>query len=182
MDQAFVPDPPLEIPAPLARTVAGFSPSGGAWEYEQSHAYCRHLAQSHYENFHVGSWLFPREIREHAYNFYAYCRWSDDLADEAESRDASRDLLTWWRGLLKEAFRGHATHPVFVALARTIGEFNLPPEPFNSLLDAFEMDQEKLRYQTFDELLEYCSCSANPVGHVVLSLLGYQDSEHLILS
>ncbi len=145
-------------------------------------AYTRHLAQSHYENFHVGTWLFPAEVREHAYAIYAYCRWADDLADETGDPALSLELLKWWRELLHQTFEGRCGHPVFVALADTITQFKLSREPFDRLLDAFEQDQRVFRYETFEQLVEYCHGSADPVGHLVLALLGYHDEERRALS
>ncbi|MBS0210335.1 MAG: squalene synthase HpnC [Planctomycetes bacterium] len=136
----------------------------------EAQGYCRRLAQSHYENFSVASWLLPRALRQHFYNVYAYCRWADDLADEVGSTDESLALLDWWEEQLAACYRGEAWHPVFVALAETIAEFAIPVEPFATLLVAFRQDQRQPRYDTFDELLGYCRNSANPVGHLVLYL------------
>ena len=49
---------------------------------EQAKAWCAELTKTHYENFHVASLLLPRALRSHFHAVYAYCRWSDDLADE----------------------------------------------------------------------------------------------------
>ncbi|MDA1018535.1 MAG: squalene synthase HpnC, partial [Planctomycetota bacterium] len=133
-------------------------------------AYCRTLATSHYENFPLASWLLPKRLHQHFFNIYAYCRWSDDLADEVLDADESLRLLDWWRSQLVACFRGDATHPVFVALLPTIQEFDIPPDPFHHLLNAFEQDQRIREYQTFDELRDYCRGSADPVGRLVLHL------------
>jgi squalene synthase HpnC len=145
-------------------------------------AYCRALARSHYENFLLASAMLPRELREPMYHVYAYCRWADDLADE--EGDARRALagLRWWREELQRCYAGEPQHPVFVALAETIRDFDLPMEPFADLLTAFEQDQTVTRYQTYEELLGYCRYSANPVGRLVLLLFGYRDEERLRLS
>ena len=135
-----------------------------------SQQYCRFLAERHYENFTVASRLLPGRLRQHVCNFYAYCRWADDLADETGDPQRSLDLLDWWEGQLRECYQGHATHPVFIALSETIHRFNMPVEPFSDLLVAFRQDQRVTRYETFDELLEYCRYSANPVGRMVLYL------------
>jgi squalene synthase HpnC len=132
--------------------------------------YCCWLARTHYENFTVASWLLPKHLRQHFYNVYAYCRWSDDLADEVGDAARSLDLLDWWQTQLDDCYRGRAVHPVFVALLETIEQFEIPPDPFRNLLIAFRQDQHKTRYDTFDELLGYCRNSANPVGHLVLYL------------
>jgi squalene synthase HpnC len=136
----------------------------------ESFAYCRSLAQSHYENFVVASRLLPHRLRQHFANVYAFCRWADDLADETGDAGQSLALLDWWQNELGECYAGQAAHPVFIALDHTIREFDIPPEPFNALLSAFRQDQHIHRYQTFDDLLDYCRRSANPVGRLVLYL------------
>ncbi len=142
----------------------------GAPSLGQAQAYCRQLARRHYENFTVASWLLPTELRPHFCNIYAYCRWSDDLADETAGGEASLELLDWWQSQLDDCYRGVAVHPVFVALAPTIREFDIPIDPFRDLLTAFRQDQYRKRYETFNDLLGYCHNSANPVGRLVLYL------------
>ncbi len=136
----------------------------------QAQAYCRRLARLHYENFTVASWLLPRDLRPHFCNIYAYCRWSDDLADETAGGAESLQLLDWWQSQLDDCYRGIATHPVFVALESTIHEFEIPADPFRDLLTAFRQDQTTSRYDSFGDLLGYCRNSANPVGRLVLYL------------
>ena len=136
----------------------------------QSRRYCRRLARRHYENFTVLSWFLPGHLRQHVANVYAYCRWADDLADETGDPRRGLALLGWWEGQVRECFAGRAAHPVFVALAETIRQFEIPPDPLLDLLVAFRQDQRVNRYETFDQLLNYCRYSANPVGRLVLHL------------
>ena len=136
----------------------------------ESQAYCRQLAETHYENFTVASWLLPKALRPHFHAIYAYCRWADDLADEVADPAHSLELLDWWEKQLLECTQGQATHPVFVALAETIREFQIPTAPLTDLLTAFRQDQSVTRYETWDDLLGYCRNSANPVGRLVLYL------------
>ena len=136
----------------------------------RSRRYCRRLAKRHYENFTVAGRLLPRELRQHFCNVYAYCRWADDLADETGERKRSLALLDWWERQLHDCYTGQPRHPVFVALAETVRKFEIPPEPFVDLLVAFRQDQRVTRYENFDQLLEYCRYSANPVGRLVLYL------------
>ncbi|MCE5314217.1 MAG: squalene synthase HpnC [Armatimonadota bacterium] len=138
-------------------------------------ALCEKLAKTHYENFTVGSMFLPRELRRHVYNVYAYCRVCDDLADETGDRDLSVRLLEWWRSELHECFEGNPRHVLFKALAETVTEFNLPIEPFEDLISAFLQDQSTTRYKSFEDILNYCTRSANPVGRIFLRLLGYTD-------
>lgn len=149
---------------------------------DESRAYCRMLARRHYENFVVASRLLPRPLRQHFANVYAYCRWSDDLADETTGTAESLALLDWWESQLDGCYAGRASHPVFVALGETIREFDIPPEPFRALLSAFRQDQRITRYQSFDELLDYCRRSANPVGRLVLYLGRSHDDERGLLA
>lgn len=149
---------------------------------EAAREFCRQLATSHYENFTIVSWYLPRRLRQHLYNIYAYCRVSDDLADEVPSQDAALQLLTDWRRQLHAMYEGQASHPVFVALQETIAAFDIPREPFDHLLDAFVQDRHQSRYETFDDLLGYCRHSADPVGRLVLYLGGYRDETRQGLS
>ncbi len=148
----------------------------------EGQGYCRHLARRHYENFTVASALLPRELRQHFHNIYAYCRWADDLADETAGGEESLRLLDWWQTQHEDCYGGRTRHPVFVALAETISRFDIPPEPFADLLTAFRQDQRTTRYETFDELLQYCRYSANPVGHLILYLGRSYDAERAKLS
>ncbi|MCE5268999.1 MAG: squalene synthase HpnC [Planctomycetaceae bacterium] len=137
----------------------------------ESQQYCLQLARRHYENFTVVSrLLLPRQLRQHLANVYAYCRWADDLADETADQQQALTLLEWWQSQLHDCYQGRATHPVFVALRETIRQFEIPADPFLDLLKAFRQDQTVTRYETADQVLEYCRCSANPVGRLVLYL------------
>ncbi|MGC2057932.1 MAG: squalene synthase HpnC, partial [Candidatus Sulfotelmatobacter sp.] len=79
-------------------------------------------------------------------------------------------------------YQGNPRHPVFVALAETVKKFSIPKHEFSDLLIAFRQDQTVTRFETFDDVLAYCHYSANPVGHLVLYLCGYQDAERQQLS
>jgi squalene synthase HpnC len=143
----------------------------------EAEQYCRRLALGHYENFPVVSWFLPRELHQHFFNVYAYCRWADDLGDETGNSQMALDLLTWWGNELAACYRGELRHPVFVALHRTIDAFKIPAEPFHDLLSAFRQDQTVRSYATFDELRDYCRRSADPVGRLVLYLCRQQRPE-----
>jgi squalene synthase HpnC len=149
---------------------------------QEAYAYCERLARSHYENFSVATWFLPKHLRQHFYNVYSYCRISDDLGDETGDTSASLQLLDEWEKELDACYEGSPRHPVFVALAGTVRQFNIPKQTFAELLTAFRQDQRVTRYQTFADLLGYCRYSANPVGHLVLYLGGYHDAERQHLS
>ncbi len=142
---------------------------------DEAFAYCQQLALAHYENFSVVTGLVPKSLRPHFCSIYAYCRWSDDLADEMDSPEQATELLTWWRAGLEACFQSNSwdprdRHPVYRALRHSIAVHDLPKEPFEALLSAFLQDQTKIRYATDGEVLDYCRRSANPVGRLVLGL------------
>lgn len=148
-----------------------------------SFAYCERLASSHYENFPVASLLIPREKRKHVAAIYAFARIADDYADERGLETAERlTKLEEWRKLLKACYGGNATHPVFIALQETARSFSIPRHLLDRLLDAFVSDVSVKRYETFADVLAYCSNSANPVGRIILLLFGYRNERQAILS
>lgn len=137
---------------------------------EQALAYCSRWAASHSENFVVASVLLPRRLRQDFHNIYAYCRWSDDLADKSDTPQQSLLLLDWWQEALVQHPSGQPCHPILTALQQTIQRHNLELEPFVDLLHAFRQDQQVQRYANDEQLQEYCQHSANPVGRILLQL------------
>jgi squalene synthase HpnC len=155
---------------------------GDRYTVASAEEYTRWLATQHYENFHVVSFLLPKRLHQDFYNVYAFCRWADDLGDEIGDPAESLRLLAWWRQELEAMYQGQVHHPVFVALEGTAKKYNLPIQLFSDLISAFEKDQRITRYQNWDEVFNYCRCSANPVGRLVLRLCGYDDAERDRLS
>jgi squalene synthase HpnC len=149
---------------------------------EEAQKYTRWLATHHYENFNVVSWLLPKELHQHFYNVYAYCRWADDLGDEVPEAARALELLRWWERELEACYEGKPSHPVFVALRETIVAKDIPKQPFADLLKAFRQDQTVKRYADWNGVLGYCVYSANPVGRLVLYLCGYRDEHRQRLS
>jgi squalene synthase HpnC/squalene synthase HpnD len=161
--------------------IAASAPAPGC-ALEAAQGYTRWLATHHYENFNVVSWLLPRELRQHFYNLYAYCRWADDLGDEIPDTQRALDLLDWWERELSACYEGRPSHAVFIALRETIVAEDIPKQPFADLLKAFRQDQTVKRYSSWDAVLNYCAHSANPVGCLVLYLCGYRDEQRRRLS
>ena len=178
------PSRPLPSPAALgwSRLPAEYAIPTAAPTLVEAREYCARLARSHYENFSVASWFLPSRLRQHFFNVYAYCRISDDLGDEVGDTAASLELLDQWERELNACYAGTPKHPVFVALAETVSQCEIPKHEFSDLLRAFRQDQTVTRFPTFTDLLAYCKYSANPVGHLVLYLCGYRDPERQQLS
>lgn len=173
---------PMEL---IARD--GLQAEGAPCPPEAARRYVHQLATSHYENFPVLTRLVPPALRDDFAAVYAFCRWSDDLGDETGMDDAARarslQLLAQWRAMLEQCVhyaRAQSdqppTHPVYVALAQTIRSRNLSDRPFHHLIDAFEQDQRVTRYETWEQVVDYCTRSADPVGRIVLSLAGVGDA------
>lgn len=150
---------------------------------DQAFAYVSDITLKHYENFPVASLFLPAEKRPYIQSIYAFARTADDFADE-DLLDPEKRLqkLDEWEFLLKECFQGRAQHPIFIALHETVSKLSIPIEPLSDLLKAFKQDVQKNSYKSFDELLDYCKYSANPVGRLVLMIFGYKDEEYFKLS
>lgn len=165
----------------LSQTITGPLEARDSWPLDDSYDYCERLARSHYENFPVGSMLVPKRLRKHFYSIYAFARIADDFADEGYGESYTQherlDLIDRWQRMLTQATDGRAEHPVFVALAETQARFELPVALFEDLLSAFAQDVTVRRYESFDQLLDYCRRSANPIGSLILLLFGYRDEQ-----
>ncbi|MGI4756291.1 MAG: squalene synthase HpnC [Janthinobacterium lividum] len=143
----------------------------------EAQAWCKALAGSHYENFHVATYFLPKQLRPHFHALYAYCRVSDDLGDEVADHATALRLLNTWGTMLDECYDAptQSRHPVYVALRQSIEHCDLPRQPFADLLQAFRDDQTKTRFADLAELEDYSRYSANPVGSLVLYTCGYAD-------
>jgi hydroxysqualene synthase len=154
-----------------------------------AYASCTRDARRHYENFPVASLFIPRDMRDHVAAVYAFARAADDFADEGtRSAECRHRLLEGWLRRLHQSVASAAAGPppapdepvnaveIFLALGATIRAKTLPVELFEDLLSAFRQDVSVTRYETWDDLLDYCRRSANPVGRLVLRIAGYRDS------
>ena len=133
---------------------------------------CLHVARSHYENFPVASWLIPKHLRIHVATIYNFARRADDLADEGDAKAEERIAALDQMGkALDDCLNDESVDDyLFTALANTIRQHQLDPVLFHDLLSAFKQDVTKTRYKDFNEVLDYCRRSANPVGRLMLQL------------
>ncbi len=135
-------------------------------------------ARARTENFPVASLLFPREHRPHLRAIYGFARLVDILGDEWEG-DRLRALAALEAELDACYGEGKPEWPVMQELKPTIDACGLPREPFARLIEANRMDQRILEYETWDDLREYCRHSADPVGRLVLGVIGRADDAEL---
>lgn len=132
------------------------------------------------ENFPVASRLLPPDVRADLMAIYGYARLTDDIGDELDGDRT--EALDWLEAELERAASGTATHPVLVRVGDAMRRRGLSPEPMRALIEANRVDQRVHRYATFHDLVGYCRLSANPVGHLVLEVLGAATPERLALS
>ncbi len=168
------------------------------------------MARAATENFPVSSWLLPRRARSHLLAIYGFARLVDELGDgpaperpsdasdgpsdptvhapatlelastaRREERLAALDLV---ERDLDRAYAGRAAHPLLVRLQPTLRECALPREPFVRLIEANRLDQRVSRYETWAQLRAYCALSADPVGELVLGVLGLATPARIALS
>jgi 15-cis-phytoene synthase len=143
-------------------------------------AEARLLAQAEHENFPVVTRLVPRAPRDQLLAVYAFARLTDDLGDEHRGDRAA--ALDWLEGDLRAALEGRPSHPITARLSGAIAATNMTAAPFFDLIAANRRDQAIVRQASWDELLEYCRLSANPIGTAVLAIAGFLTPERQALS
>ena len=160
---------------PVSSDAPAAAPDAAAWPPAAAL-----MARAGSENFPVASRLFPASVRGHLLALYGFARLTDELGDElAGDRLAALD---WLESELDRAYAGTATHPLLVRLGATLSECRLPRDPFLRLIAANRVDQRVSRYERFEDLLEYCALSANPVGELVLGVIGGASRPRVALS
>lgn len=141
------------------------------------------LAKMHYENFPVVSFLLPKKIRKDVAIVYWFARTADDFADEGNFEDSDRiTKLNAFEDSLKNLLNNEPGNNFEAALKNTIISKNLSHDNFFNLLKAFKQDVIKNRYKNYNEVLDYCSCSANPIGRILLELTGVKQERAFYLS
>jgi 15-cis-phytoene synthase len=141
-------------------------------------------------SFYYSFSLLPRDERDAIQQVYAFCRYTDDLVDEdpvvidssfnhkAElAVERKRQRLRWWRNEVEKCYNGTATHPILKGLHNAILRFKIPKQYFLTLIDGVEMDLVQNRYDTFDELKDYCYAVASIVGLICIEIFGYRHEE-----
>jgi phytoene synthase len=127
-------------------------------------------------NFYYSFLFLPRGKREAMYALYAFCRTVDDAVDQGGANAGEqRRVLAEWRAELRRVYGGRPTQPIAVRLAEVVRDYPIPREHLEAILDGVEMDIDKRRYATFEELYEYCYRVAGAVGLACIEIFGYTD-------
>ena len=149
-------------------------------QIQTAYDYCLNIVRGHYENFPVASFLLPKSIRQPIAVIYAFARSADDFADEGNISEKQRlEKLNQYENLLDNISYPDNDNLIFVALDDVITKHQLPVQLFRDLLSAFKQDVTKHRYENFEDVLDYCKRSANPVGRLLLFLLKENSEENL---
>ncbi|MFL5957572.1 MAG: squalene synthase HpnC [Solirubrobacterales bacterium] len=138
------------------------------------------MAQAGTENFPVASRVLPRRVRGHLLALYGFARLVDDVGDEASGDRLA--LLDWLDAEVDRVYAGAPTLPVTARLAATVRACAIRSDPLRALIAANRQDQRITRYETIDDLFAYCELSANPVGRLVLAVLGAATPERVRLA
>ena len=161
------------LPLPLSPTV------------KEAYAFCRRITHRYGANFSVGFRFLPAIKRRAVYAAYAWCRWADDIADEPSECGAKRAAfesggraaaLQEWQAELEACYAGAPHHPITMALADALQHFPIPKSAFVALIDGCRQDMFKTRYETFDELLQYCALVAWSISDISLAIFGYRSA------
>lgn len=148
----------------------------------RSMAYCREVARRQARNFYYGLKLTPEPKRSAICAVYAWMRAADDLADEPGDADVKAQRLEVFRQRtvaeaggagLPEAGGDRGHELIWPALRHTVNEYDVPVGLLHAMIDGQLLDQHKTRYETFDELYDYCYKVASVVGLVCIKIWGY---------
>lgn len=135
----------------------------------------KEISKKSKSSFYYAFNLLPAEQRDAMNTVYAFCRETDDIVDEGNlPDDFKHEKLRKWRIELEKSLQGHSDYPLINKLSKTIQHFNIPLEPFFDLIKGMEMDLQKKRYLTFDDLQNYCYNVASTVGLMCIEIFGYR--------
>ncbi len=147
------------------------------------------LPQQSTTNFFYSFSFLPKDEREAIHTVYAFCRYTDDIVDEepilADTSEMTaynalqrkRERLNRWRMEVEKCYNGTSTHPIMKPLTAVVNRFSIPQQYLQLLIDGCERDLVQNRYQTFQELKEYCYSVASVVGLICIEIFGYKYDE-----
>ena len=144
-------------------------------ELDLAYEHCRRVAREQATNFYYAFRTLPGRQRNAIYAAYAFCRLCDDIADEEMPLEEKRRRFAETRGMLEESGAGDARGPVFAALDDARAGFDIPLRLFEEVIEGVEIDLVQSRFDTFDDLREYCYKVASVVGLICIEVFGYED-------
>ncbi len=143
---------------------------------EESYRHCEFVAKTQARNFYFSFLTLPPERKAAMCAIYAFMRYSDDVSDEAAEDQTKEIEMRAWREALDRAFAGdYGDSKILPAFHDTVKKYDIPARYFHELIDGTEMDLTKTRYETWDELHQYCYRVASVVGFVCVHVWGFDD-------
>ena len=166
---------------------AQFTPTSS--QLHMAYSVCRSIARSAAKNFYYGFVVLPRRKRNALSAVYAFMRRCDDIADaNTLSLNDRHNKLADWLDKVHRALAAQPTDdPVLLALTDAQRTYQIPVGLLDQLAygtaaDLDHSQQEPVanaplaaRYQTFEELRQYCYGVASVVGLVCIKIFGYRD-------
>jgi len=140
-------------------------------------AYIPTLEQSRQSNFYFSFLILPKPKREAIETIYAFCRTTDDIVDEAGDEGEKHARLLSWMDELKRSLYGASRYSLLNTLSTIITRFKIPVDHFYELIRGMEMDLTKKRYDTFEELEQYCYRAGSTVGLICAEVFGYKNEQ-----
>ena len=156
-----------------------------ATQLEQAYDHCQRVAREHAKNFYYAFRTLPSKKRRAIYAVYAFCRLCDDIADGDTSIEEKRRRFDQTRALLSDSFapgaagddgvsRNSLPHE-FIALRDATATFGIPPVHYDEVIRGVESDLVKNRFDSFEELKDYCYRVASVVGLICIEVFGYAE-------
>ena len=126
-------------------------------------------------SFYYSFAVLPKHKRDAISAVYAFCRYTDDIVDEGTDERRKFVMLRKWRMELGRALRGGSNYQLLNQLSSTARKFNIPVDHFYDLIQGMELDLVKRRYESFEELREYCYLVASSVGLMCRQIFGFKN-------
>jgi phytoene synthase len=139
---------------------------------EDCYRVCREIVRVHSKTFYLSSLFLEPLKRRAVWAVYAFCRTADDIVDRDSPAPDKLAAIDAWESQLVAAYEGRTGDPIFVAFADAAQRFGIPVEPGLDLLRGARMDVTVRRYETYEDLSEYCYLVASTVGLLVMPILG----------
>ena len=136
----------------------------------------KQIAKESKSSFYYAFSLLKQPKRDAMNTVYAFCRKTDDIIDEgSDTDDLKYEKLRRWRIELEKSLHGTSEYPLLNKLSAIIKQFNIPLEPFFELIAGMEMDLQRKRYLSFEDLMQYCYLVASTVGLMCIEIFGYKN-------
>ncbi len=143
-----------------------------------SYRHCEHVAKTQARNFYYSFVTLPPERKAAMCAIYAFMRYSDDVSDEAGETPSKAAAMQTWRAALDRAFAGeYGDNLILPAFHDTVKRYDIPARYFHDLIDGTEMDLTRTRYETWDDLHQYCYRVASIVGFVCIHVWGFDEAD-----